>query len=405
MAIRFFTLLTGVALSSSALAFTIPSPNNPDPAPDPNVGTASRPLMSADKANSHTVLNYLAQAGNLSSGLSRDNWNPTAGIDVSALTADYVVTQSGNGTHTRIQSAINSAVSAGRTVSIRVMPGTYREVVCVPANAPAITLYGAGNPADTTLVFNHYAGKSKSSGTPANDCNPGIGSGTYGTTGSATLTVKANGFRAANMTFANDTDERGIGSGTQAVALLTEGDRIVLDNVRLLGNQDTFYTKTGNDNLVKRVYVKNSYIEGDVDFIFGSSTLVLDQCRIHYLTGRQGRNGGMLFAPSTDARNPYGFLVINSELTAESGTPSNYIHLGRAWDAGLSNTTEYYMKMSTGVYPNGQVLIRDTRIDAHIRKSDPWRASTASRAYSSTSGTFPANRFHEFNNQGTGASD
>ncbi|MGW1783806.1 pectinesterase family protein [Streptomyces sp. NPDC002143] len=59
----------------------------------------------------------------------------------------------------------------------------------------------------------------------------------------------------------------------QAVALLAQGDRQVYDNVRLLGNQDTLYTKQVNyGGALSRQYFTNSYIAGDVDFVFGHGT-------------------------------------------------------------------------------------------------------------------------------------
>ena len=39
--------------------------------------------------------------------------------------------------------------------------------------------------------------------------------------------------------------------------------------------QDTTYFHNG------RHYIKNCYIEGDVDFIFGNATTYFDECHIH----------------------------------------------------------------------------------------------------------------------------
>ncbi|RLP55205.1 MAG: hypothetical protein D6160_05475 [Ketobacter sp.] len=364
-----------------------------------DTGTSSRPLLTTNQATRYTIRNYLAGAGSLASGLRTDNWNPTAGIgDVTQLNARYVVATSG-GSHRTVQSAINAAVSAGggSAINIEVKPGTYREVLCVPSSAPPINLYSLDTDASKTLVvYNNLAGTTRRAG--VNTCN-NSSSSTYGTTGSATVTIKANHFRAKNMTFANDGNENTISNGgTQGVAILTESDQVVFENMRFLGNQDTFYAKTGSEDLVKRVYVKSSYIEGDVDFIFGGATMVFDDCVVHYLHTRQGRNGGILFAPSTNSRNSYGILVINSRFTAQSGTSANLIHLGRAWDEGLSNTSQYANKVRSGSYPNGQLLIRETNMANHIRANDPWRDSTASRPYSASEGSYPANRFHEYHN-------
>jgi pectinesterase len=350
------------------------------------------------------VLGYLAQAGNVTAP-TKDDWDPTAGVgDTSGVTPNFEVED--GGTHETVQSAVDAAVTAGGTerVLIRVAAGTYREVVCVPSGAPPITLYGAGDsPDDTVIVFDNYNGKAKEAGEPANPCNPNLSGTTFGTSGSATFAAYASGFQAKNLTIANDTEEAGLSTGTQAVALMTQGDKIVLDGVRLLANQDTLYTKTSDPGLIQRVYIKGSYIEGDVDFIFGRATLVLDACTIHYLTARQGTKGGYLVAPSTDSRNPFGILINASELTAEEGTPASLIFLGRAWDESQTDLPTYAANIATGVYPNGQVVIRDSTLGAHVSSVTPWGPSTIKRSYSSVPTTYPANRFFEFANDGPGS--
>ena len=83
---------------------------------------------------------------------------------------------------------------------------------------------------------------------------------------------------------------------------MTQGDRLIFENVRVLGNQDTLYFRTPNVTTVERVYMKGCYVEGDTDFIFGRGTAVLDGCTIQSLTSRTA--GGVVIAPSTDSRNP-----------------------------------------------------------------------------------------------------
>ncbi|HTV20149.1 MAG TPA: hypothetical protein VMG12_15805, partial [Polyangiaceae bacterium] len=114
-----------------------------DPDPGALLGSLTRPQLAATAAPNFDVLTYLASAGNVTTGLVRDDWDPTAGVgDVSTFTADFRVAASG-GTHTTVQAAITAAVSAGGSARrfIEVAAGTYREVVCVPNAAPPITLY------------------------------------------------------------------------------------------------------------------------------------------------------------------------------------------------------------------------------------------------------------------------
>lgn len=378
---------------------------------DAITGTASRPLLTSTEAANFTVLKYLAQAGSVTSP-TVDGWNPTAGVgSVTGFTPTYTVAASG-GTHTSVQAAINAATGSNR-VYIKVMPGTYREVVCVKPTAPPITLYSTSSDASqTVIVYNNYAGKTKAETAAANPCEPNINPTpstsntkyqTYGTMGSASFAAYANGFQAKNLTISNDINESSIGSAAaQAVALITQGDKLMFENVRLLGNQDTLLSKTLNVATIARVYFKSSYVEGDVDFICGRATMVFDASEIKFVTSR--RSTGNILAPSTDSRNPFGILISGGSFTATSGTASKAVTLGRAWDEGQVDVKTYAANVKTGVFPNGQSLIRDSVLRAHINTTTPWAAAaTTSRKFSSTAwtdsnGSYPANKLYEYNN-------
>jgi len=294
------------------------------------------------------------------------------------------------------------ALSASTTrVYINVKPGTYRELVCAKDKAP-ITLYSSAADASQVLIVNgNYNGKAKTANVDsANPCNPSLSSATYGTSGSASVAVYSDNFHAKNISFANDAMKdvvNGVGyptgatgsGGAQAVALMTQGDKLVFENVRVLGNQDSLYVKSPNVTTVSRVYFKNSLVQGDTDFIFGRGVLVLDSCTIRYLSSRLPVGAATtMLAPSTSPNSNYGILVINSALTADSAATANVTYLGRAWDEGV--TSGSYV---AGTSPNGQALIRNSTLSAHIRKVDPWGSSTSGRAYSDT-----GNRFSEHRN-------
>ena len=63
-------------------------------------------------------------------------------------------------------------------------------------------------------------------------------------------------------------------------------------------------------------YIRNRYVEGDVDFIFGRGTAVFDRCEIRSLTRGSSTNNGYITAAATTNSNPYGFLFYRSTLTA-----------------------------------------------------------------------------------------
>ena len=106
----------------------------------------------------------------------------------------------------------------------------------------------------------------------------------------------------------------------------------------------------------------------------------------------------------TGARNPFGILVNKCNFTADASTTAGSIHLGRAWDESGKDLATYATLVTSGVYPNGQALIRESTLGAHIQVAGPWSvAATTSRPFSSTAGTYPANRLYEFGNTGPGA--
>lgn len=145
--------------------------------------------------------------------------------------------------HSSVQAAVDAAVAAGGTMRryISVKPGTYREVVCVPAAAPPITLFGLGSaPAHTTISFGNANPTPKPGGSATHPCASNASSSTVGTSDSGTVTVRAAQFQARNLAIVNSYVEGTYASSNQsAVALALRGDKAVLENVALVGNQDT----------------------------------------------------------------------------------------------------------------------------------------------------------------------
>ncbi len=383
------------------------------------VCTLPRPQLSDAQAMTDTTLAYLAQAG-FEGSLVTDNWNPTAGLgDVSTFVPTFTVAATG-GTYTTVQAAIDAAVAratdggTGR-VYISVAPGTYNEVVCVPPSAPPITLYGTNaDPTQTVIAFDNYNGETKAVGVAANPCTPNASATTFGTAGSATFSAFATGFQAKNLTFSNDVSLTTLSAtaNTQAVALMTEADKVVLENVQILGHQDTLYLETPGSGEVVRAYVKSSYIAGDVDFIFGGATAVLDTCQIQFVSDR--KPNGQVLSPSTDVRNPYGLLVVNGNFTADATTRTGAVGLGRAWDRSCTDVPTYIGTcVASGDYPNGQALVRGSMLGVSIDPT-PWLpAATTKRPYCNTpwacvdgdaaDGVCPANRLFEYQNTGAGS--
>ena len=160
----------------------------------------------------------------------------------------------------------------------------------------------------------------------------GDGEKVYGTTGSATVTVKpeADNLKMFNVTIQN-THPHTVGedrklSRDQAVAFKTESYNGYYEECRFIGYQDTLYT-CGNDNVFNKCF-----IAGTVDFIFGSGNTIFDKCTInircrdHFIT--------YLCAPNTRKSNTIGLFFYKCMISSNGFNETNKI--GRAWyDKGI----------------------------------------------------------------------
>ncbi|MFE7272730.1 pectinesterase family protein [Streptomyces sp. NPDC057623] len=272
-----------------------------------------------------------------------------------------------------VQAAVNAVDGPGRTIVVH--PGTYREVVQVPAEKAELTIRGATrDPRDAVIVHDNANGTQKPDG-----------SGTYGTAGSATFTSAAPGLTVRDLTLANDwlrADHPDI-TGTQAVASYTYGDRTHFDNVRLLAHQDTLFVETTALTTFDRQYFHRCYIEGDVDFVFGRATAVFEDCHFHTLARDVDFTPkGMVFAPSTARANPYGILAVRSRVT--SAAEDGAYKLARPWVPSYETTA----------WPS--LVVRDTRIGPGIDAAAPYTNMRETHPWQTM-------RFREFRNSGPGA--
>ncbi len=141
------------------------------------------------------------------------------------------------------------------------------------------------------------------------------------------------------------------------MAVNTQADRVIFDNVRFLGNQDTLLLWSSSTSTGTRAYFHSCYVEGDVDVIFGRGSGVFAGCEIHSLSRGSSFNNGYVTAAATDIANPYGFLFYQCHLT--SNAPAKTVYLGRPWHpSGDPNAL-------------AQVLFRKSTLDARI-KDAPW---------------------------------
>ncbi|MEU9852544.1 pectinesterase family protein [Streptomyces sp. NPDC047974] len=341
------------------------------PAHDPRTSPGRRAFLTgAGAALAALALPAAPAAASAAPGPFGRYGSPAARLSARTL----YVHPGGLGDHTSVQAAVSAASGTGWTLVLA--PGTYRETVVVTAARTGMTWIGAsGDAKDVVVVYDNAAG------TPKPD-----GSGTYGTTGSATVTLQAADFTAHAVTFANDflrTDLPG-NPGTQAVALKAQGDRSAFFHCRFLGHQDTLYADSMSPAAFARQYYAHCYVEGDVDFVFGRATAVFEHCHFRTLvrTDLAGAPYGFVFAPSTARANPYGFLATRCRVTSEA--PDGYYKLARPWVPGSDTTAWPSLVVRESVLSAGTDAAAPY---ANMRAEYPWQQQ----------------RFAEYRNTGRGA--
>ncbi len=215
----------------------------------------------------------------------------------------------GSGDFCSVQGAVDAVPANG---TITVSAGTYHEVVHGKGKN-GVTLQGEDRKGTVIAATNN------------DDLNPST------STRSLVGFDATTGLVIANLTIHNTTPQ----DGSQAEALRLQGcDQCVVHDADILSLQDTVYWNG-------RVYAKNCYIEGNVDYVWGTGAVYFDSCELRTV-GRPG-----VLVQSRNAAGAYGYVFVNSKLTADTAASGNY--LGR---------------IDASVYPGSQVAYVDCEMSS-----------------------------------------
>jgi len=239
-------------------------------------------------------------------------WSFTTGAAATA-SASLVVDRTGAGPLCTVQGAfdvIPANNTAARTITVKA--GTYHEILFLNAKQN-ITLRGEDR-AGTVIAY------------PNNDMLNG------GTAARALFSANgATGLVIENLTLYNTTPQ----GGSQAEALKAQSDQVILRNANFKSLQDTLL-------LSGRVYVLNSYIDGNVDFVWGTGVTYFDRCEIKTV----GRAGAIV-----QSRNGagYGYVFVDSKLTSDAGV-----------------TGQILARIDASVYPQSHVAFINCQMSSAI---------------------------------------
>lgn len=215
---------------------------------------------------------------------------------------DFVVAKDGSGHFETVQEAIDAVPSFRKNVTtIFVKNGVYKEKIVLAEPKQHIKIIGEDK-WKTILTYDDFAQKKNVFGEE------------IGTSGSSSFYCLGEGFMAENITFENSAGPVG-----QAVAIWVGADKATFINCRFLGFQDTLYTYGKG---ARQLYI-NCYIEGTVDYIFGSSTAWFEACELHC------KKAGYITAASTPETSAHGYIFNKCVITGDADVGRFY--LGRPW--------------------------------------------------------------------------
>ncbi|MBS0847694.1 putative acyl-CoA thioester hydrolase [Citrobacter sp. JGM124] len=416
-----FSFSRHAAVFAFTAVLTACSSTLPEDKPSTQVapGTQSRPILTSGEAQNFVAERYFA-----SMNPNEAPWTPVA-IRLPQQ-PDFIVGPADNTevTHHSIQAAVDAAVSkhSSQRQYIAILPGEYEGTLYIPAASSSITLYGTtSNPADVKIGLSldsemdpvtwrktvNPSGKYMP-GKPAwymfDNCQNHKGA-TVGIMCSAAVWSQNSGLQLQNLTVQNTLGDSVDAGNHQAVALRSDGDKVQLNNIHILGRQNTFFVTNSDvqnrllNDKQPRTLVTNSYIEGDVDVVAGRGSVVFENTDFRLVSSRTQE--GAVFAPATLPNLYFGFLAINSHFSGNGNAL-----LGRSWDIETA-----------GQRANGQVVIRDSVISEGFNQAHPWGDALGSqRPYSGNIGAkddqgqfqrdlnaSDANRLWEYNNRGTGS--
>lgn len=235
------------------------------------------------------------------------------------------------------------------TIRIMIEPGIYEEKVFI--RKERIEIVGSGR--DQT-IFRYGDGARK----PRPD-----GNGEYGTFNTAVMMLAGSDITVKNLTVENTAGPGAIAG--QALAIYVAADRCSFYHCDFLGWQDTiFLGLTGSNPMLPDYFTESSvniihelprnyfydcFINGDVDYIFGSNVGYFDNCEI-FTRKRESEAKSFITAANTPAGQEFGLVFSNCRLTGDAN--NNSVYLGRPW-RDFAKTAFINCHMDTLIHEEG----------------------------------------------------
>ncbi|PWA47037.1 root hair specific 12 [Artemisia annua] len=240
------------------------------------------------------------------------------------IKADLVVAQDGSGKYKKISDALNAVPDKShKRFVIYVKKGIYYENVRVEKSKWNVMIIGDGK--DSTIVS---ASLNNVDGTP--------------TFQSATFAVFGKGFIARDMGFRNTAGA----VKHQAVALMSTADLSIFYRCSFDAFQDTLYAHSN------RQFYRECNIYGTVDFIFGNSAVVFQNCNILPRQPMLGQKNTITAQGRFDPNQNTGISIQNCVIWPYGNLSNVQTFLGRPWK-NYSTTAYISSLMGSIIDPKG----------------------------------------------------
>ncbi|KAK0593439.1 hypothetical protein LWI29_036611 [Acer saccharum] len=238
--------------------------------------------------------------------------------------ANFVVAKDGSSKYKTIMAALNALPEKSKKrLIIYVKRGVYFENVRVEKPKWNVTIIGDG--LNATIV--------------SGSLNVIDGTPTFST---ATFAVFGQGFVARDMGFRNTAGP----SKHQAVALMSTADRSAFYRCHIDAFQDTLYTHSN------RQFYRECNIYGTVDFIFGNSAVVLQNCNIVPKRPMPGQQNTITAQGRMDPNQNTGISIQNCGIWPYENLSGVETYLGRPWK-NYSTTIFMQSNMESFINPKG----------------------------------------------------
>lgn len=271
-------------------------------------------------------------------GINAGVWQFTTKAGGPVNPTNLVVDVTGNGDFDTVQGAVDF-IPANNTnyTLINILNGTYTEIVCIQSKNN-ITFRGQNRFASRIAYSNN------------NNMNGGFN----GQQTCSTFRCNANDISIENLTITNTTPQ----GGSQAFALQVGNNslRFISLNAEIDSYQDTILVA----NPPTGAYFRDSLIQGDVDYIWGSGTLFFTNCQMNTLR----TSGGYMTNPRA-AAGTNGISFVHCSVTVPSSAYTNSV-FARAIGVANGNTVLINCRIDTHAY-NGFNPTDVTNLSLNLR--------------------------------------